>query len=191
MTVFGGWNGLNDMEFQSPMATGLLAIFQEGWAGGASFGRQVTCNRRQEIEFAYRQNSSDELLLTTPNGTTAEPLTGRIEAYSAMFNMAFDLDRFQILGATPYVGGGVGAAYIDGNFAARTVACDIDEAVFAWQGFGGFEKQISCRVSAFAEYRYFGTSDAQIDCAVTGGGTFSDDVRYTAENIFFGVRIVR
>ncbi len=191
LSVFGGWNGLEDVSFTDQAGTTNRASFQEGWVGGFAIGNQKTCNRRHELEFAFRDNSGDELSVTNANGTFAQPFFGDIQSTSALFNVLLEPSQC-ILGVKPYIGAGAGLAYIDGDFNdGRASICYVEDVVFAWQLRAGVQRQINSRVSAFAEYRYFAADDLDLDCRIVGGPVTSFPVDYNAENIIFGINITR
>ena len=187
LSVFGGWNGVEDVTFNDAAGAPVRASFREGWVTGFAIGSQKTCNRRHELEFAMRDNSADAI--TTPNGNV--PFFGDVKSTSALYNILLEPSQ-TVLGFKPYAGAGAGLAYIDGDFndGGRSI-CYVEDIVFAWQLRAGVTRELNSRVSAFAEYRYFFADDLDLDCRVAGGPVTSSNVDYRAENIVVGINIRR
>jgi opacity protein-like surface antigen len=177
--VFGGWNWLQEMDvnFQST-AGGDRATFNDGWAIGGAFGKYITERTRRELEFTYRNNTPDAILVPGP-----VPVDGVINCYSIMGNLVYELPGMQLGGFKPYFGGGLGIAFVDGNLAGDDMT--IDDTAFAYQGFVGVDRQLSAQTKMFAEYRYFGTSSIEIDAFVP----LTDN--YQTNNLFFGLQFSR
>lgn len=189
-TVFGGWNGVVDPTWNIG-TNSYRGQLEEGFIVGTAIGRRISCNRRSELEFAFRHNEADLLRTTTPNGTTSQSIDGDLQAISAMLNTYLETSR-TFLGARPYAGVGAGLAYIDADFATGPGSiCYIEDAAFSWQLMAGFERQLGPRASFFAEYRYFMADNVDMTCITAGAGTDVVPFEYDAENILIGIRIVR
>jgi opacity protein-like surface antigen len=180
LKVFGGWNWLQDLDtnFQTAAQTPGRLSFNDGWAIGGAIGKCMTQNSRRELEFTYRNNTADSISIPA-----ILPVTGVINCYSLMGNLVYDLQGLTVAGFKPYVGGGLGVAYVDGSFALGGIT--IDDTVFAYQAFAGVDRQLSARAKLFAEYRYFGTSEVEI------GGFPPTADEYQANNLFFGLQLNR
>ncbi len=186
---FGGWNGARDFVIDNG-GTENRTTFKEGYVLGTAFGREIGCNRRVELEFASRKNSADEFLVDVAPNIIASDISGDVRAYSAMFNILQDSDRC-ILGATPYVGGGFGAMYMDGDIFDANNNCNLDELVLAYQAIVGASRKVNSRVSVFTEYRFLGTTDFDVPCTDLVGLTTTTETDYTAESVVFGFRMRR
>ncbi len=183
LRLFGGWNYLDDMQPENATAFPLAGdiSFNEGWAIGASRGRQLTCNLRHEMEFVYRNNTGDTFF----NGNGA--LAGNINCTSTQQVLLLDLQRLQVAGFRPYIGASLGGSYIDADFDfGGGLTGAISDMAFAYQGIAGVERQMSQRASVFVEYRYFRTSEVELEFQ---GNDF--DVNYVANDLFFGFKIAR
>ena len=182
--VFGGTNTAHDF---TELAGGIpvRSSFRDGFMYGTARGRQIAPNVRLELESTFRKNSFDQI---SGPGLGSADQAGRIDVTSVMMNTIFNADRC-ILGTTPYVGLGVGGAYVDVDSSIPGTTFDVDELTFAYQALIGTERQLSSRVNAFAEYRYMGTSDFDVDA--NSGGPFTFERDYTAENFVFGFRFKR
>ncbi len=176
--VFGGWNDLASFQL-GPGTAPLDFNFRDGWGMGIASGEYLNSNLRREVEFAYRHNSGDNLSV---NGQLVNGLTGNIQAFTGMANLVYELNNLNLGGLRPYVGGGLGLAYVDADLAAGAATYAISDAAFAYQGFAGLEKQVGCDARAFIEYRFLGTTDLDLEA---GGG--STDVNYEASSVFIGL----
>ena len=153
--------------------------FNIGGAYGYNFGLM-----RVEGEITYRQNDVDTVrALGFSSGAG-----GDVGALSFMGNGYIDLPTgtsFQ-----PYVGGGIGFAYLSFNDVGFTLAgippftIDDSDFVFAYQLGGGLAYGLGPFMALDLGYRYFATSDP----------TFRDagvrvDSEYRTHNISLGLRI--
>jgi opacity protein-like surface antigen len=174
--VFGGWNWLQDMDVNlQSTAGGDRATFNDGWAIGGAFGKYITERTRRELEFTYRNNTPDAVMVPGP-----VPVDGVINCYSIMGNLIYELPGLQAGGFKPYFGGGLGIAFVEGEMGGGAIT--IDDTAFAYQGFFGVDRQLNASTKLFAEYRYFGTSDIDIMAIVPT----TDN--YQANNLFFGLQ---
>lgn len=182
--AFGGWNWLDSLDTEA--GTALVpgdAEFNDGWGVGGAFGKYITPLVRRELEFSYRHNSASEFNIPA---VAAIPLDGNIRSYSIMGNLIREFGIANPLGLIPYLGGGLGIVFVDGNMTGGGDTYSIDQTAFGYQGFVGMNRQISARAKAFAEYRYLGTSNIDIVGPVA---TTTD--RYSAHNLFFGLQFHR
>jgi len=176
-TLFGGWNELDDYNDAA------VGTFNDGFVLGTAKGIYVNSNTRIERENTWRNNSGNEW---TNNGVTT-PFDGRVNNFSTMLNV---IREFQpISRVTPYVGIGAGASRQDGEFVVNGNNLELDDWAFAYQGIAGLRFQKSCNVSLFAEYRYFGNSETDLENPnfVNPAGNFE----YTAQNVVFGIQFKR
>lgn len=109
-----------------------------GWLGlgqvGYSFGAP-----KVEFEVGYRANDA-------------------IDSWSTMANVLYD---FMPNGKWhPFVGAGIGWAWLDGDFTGAT-AKNSDNS-FAYQGIAGLGYDIDSNLALKAQYRYFATADADV-----------------------------
>ncbi len=168
--VFGGVGLGVDQDFDAQIA-GVGPVSGEidtdiGYDVGGALGYQLNDLFAVEAEVAYRSNDIS-------GGTVAGApfsASGDIDALSFMGNAVLTLPGSY--GLTPYGGVGVGTAGVGGDGER--------DYVFAYQGFAGLKRDLTDRISAGVEYRYFGSEDATFSNAV---GTLSTD--YSAHNINF------
>lgn len=139
--------------------------FQTGWGAGLALGRR-SGNRRFEVELSYRDNSFDNILFD-----------GGVSQVSNMYNVLFDIDRLNFMGAQFYAGGGIGLTYARASLLGTTVS-DTD---FSYQAIAGLSKKLRNGANGFVEYRYL-TSEFDFP-----GGDFD----FNNHDIFFGIELNR
>lgn len=180
---FGGWNNPGDMDVVTTGGPASSVEFNDGWAVGLARGRKIGCNWRWESEVVWRNNTNDSYDI----GNGPIDLTGNINVISGQQVLIRDLNNIKLLGATPYIGGSVGGAYVDADFFEAGVQTGaISDSAFAYQALFGVERQLQGRAIAFAEYRFFGTTDLELE---TAGGDI--DVQYETQSLFVGLRFCR
>jgi opacity protein-like surface antigen len=163
LRTFGGWNFFGgDQEFN------------RGWALGGAAGRAIRPNTRVEMEFTYRHNAGDQ----------SSGVVGNLNSYSLLSNLLVELPALQVIGLTPYVGGGVGLSLINGSFEDNQVPIAVDDPAFAYQGIVGVGRKIGKRAEIFAEYRYFGTTNVDFN-----DPTSIQRSGYSAENVLIGLQL--
>lgn len=186
--IGGGWSHL--MPFTDSESTDGLLFHtkpQEGFvadaAAGYDFGRL-----HLEAEVAYRRAGVTRT--TIENGGTGFPgLTGHttangdVSALSWMGNATVDiLPQSQV---TPYIGVGVGGVLLQfENFAAgSTTFVNRSDVEIAYQGIAGVRYQMAPSVSLALDYRFFGTTTANLHD--TKGGAFN--ASYRNHSVILGI----
>lgn len=195
LAIHTGWNGLQDYngnDFEIPIPPPSPAIregsFNDGWAIGGAIGRRLNKAVRFEGEFTFRDNTADQWIV---NQIPLGDWNGHFNQFSLMANLYHDFGNFQFLGCTPYIGGGIGIAFLDGEFNTATLDLDIDEESFAFQVIAGASKQLSQNTDAFVEYRYLETDDFDlINVTPPVPVEFGSDP-YQANSVLFGLRFYR
>ena len=157
---FGGVNFLDTISD----ATGDTE-FQTGWGAGLALGRRKG-NRRAEVELSYRDNSFDNIA----------PFDGGVSQVSNMYNVLFDLNRFNLLGGNAYIGGGIGLTY--GR--ASVLGLSTSDTGFSYQAIAGLSRQMRNGARGFVEYRYL-SSELE----------FAGDFNFNNHDIFFGIELNR
>jgi OOP family OmpA-OmpF porin len=165
--IGGGWSHL--MPFTDSKSTdGLLfhTTPQEGFVAdlfaGYNFGRL-----RLEAEAAYRRAGVKQT--TIPSGGTGFPgLTGHATANGDVTALAWmgnaTVDILPESRVTPYIGVGVGGALLRlEKFAALgTTFVGSSDVEVAYQGIAGLRYQVAPSVSMSLDYRFFGTTTANL-----------------------------
>lgn len=114
-----------------------------GYTVGGALGHNLSDYFSLEGEVAYRSNEID--------GAAALFGDNDLNALSFMTNGVVHGPN-QAGGITPYIGGGAGAV--------RLSALDESDLVFAYQAFGGLNKNFNEKLSAGVEYRYLDANEA-------------------------------
>jgi OOP family OmpA-OmpF porin len=160
-------------EFFGPVAPGSKVKFDPGFRAGLTGGYQFIDWFAAEVEVGYMENRIDSI-------------TGADRVHDAWFgNVPFLVNgKFQYPNSsplTPYIGAGVGfsEAFISvGQIAigGTSLHGDINDTVFAWQGFAGLRYRLNDRMGLSLEYRYFAADGANWQADFTQG-TASDRMR--------------
>ena len=152
--------------------------FDNGWILGGAFGIRMKNSVRFELEVSHSEAPADAYSFTAsaPFGalTVNGPLRGNVEQSSLMANVAKEFGKGRL---HPYIGGGIGLAYVDadlvgavglsglkiggilGGLPAIGVPAWGDEVVFAYQGMAGLGFDVTDCLEAFLEYRIMGHGD--------------------------------
>ena len=160
-------------------------------AAGYRFGGGL----RAEFEIGFRRSDLDQLegVEFRVGGTThgvPVPIDadGQVDVLSFMVNGVYDFDAGSF---RPYVGAGIGLASLDGEIKSASgqvpgVILDSDDvaasdtgAAIAYQVLIGVGFPLSDNLGIFAGYRYFATSEAELD---------TTDMSYAAHNFEVGIR---
>jgi OmpA-OmpF porin, OOP family len=123
-----------------------------GWAVGGKIGYDFV-GPRVEVEGLYRQNTGTGQVFF--QGGSAN-VFGRIEQVSVMANLLYDF--FPSSDFTPYVGGGLGVAFVDSTIQG----CNLCSTQFAFQGIAGVAWNASQALRIGLEGRYFGTTTSNL-----------------------------
>ncbi len=187
ITGFGGWNRLEDYRGED-LFVERQGQFDDGFVVGAAVGRRFGSHLRREFEFAYRYNQGDQWS-ATPFFAQRNPQNwlGGVNCYSGMANLIYDLGDRDSKKWTPYVGGGVGFAFVDASLNIPNVQFQLDDSAFAYQGFGGILFHTGKRSSLFSEYRFFGTDQINL----WSGGIAIGQYEYLAHSIIGGIQFRR
>jgi opacity protein-like surface antigen len=195
LSIFGGASTFNDIYFNNvdrDIAGAVLAdnsiLLEEnnGWTIGGGIGQRLTRRIRGEIEWSYRNASLEQ----ASGPIIANALDGQLNAYRSTSNLFFDFNpdgRFNL-----YCGGGVGVGFvdIDATDPAVPLSTRLKSSSFVYQGVAGMSAKIRPQVELFADYRFTGTSQLEID-TITPLGTSDIDVDISSNDIFFGLRFWR
>ena len=126
-----------------------------GFAGMLSGGYQFENNWRVQAELGARVNGVGGI---SGNGSAA-PRAGDVNVYSMMADAIYGVETGTKF--TPYIGAGVGMAYVSAKDVEQIHGSRIDDSdtVFAYQGIAGIEYDIRSNLKAALDYRYFRTAD--------------------------------
>ncbi|MFC2951482.1 outer membrane protein [Marinicaulis aureus] len=143
----------------------------------AALGFDYADGIRTELE--YRYASSPEDTLTQVGGLfdgIVSEVDGEMKAHLLMTNFFFDFANSSPL--TPFVGGGVGGAFVTNQFDER-------DAALALQGRAGVSLEMGTGFSADFEYIYLRTNDLEFSDRIDF--VVADD-RYQASSVMVSLR---
>jgi len=127
-------------------------------AGGAAFGYKMD-DIRVDIEGLYSQLKKNKILGTTQTGNT--DIADDLSVMSGLVNVYYDV-AIEDMPITPYVGVGVGAAYLS-NPLKSPVGDKKHGFGFAYQAKAGVSYDVTPEIKLFAGARYFGSYGASFD----------------------------
>ena len=176
-SIFGGWSDMDDLNAQIGTVPPSNGTFNDGFLLGTAAGRYLNNCTRVELESAWRNNSGD-----TFNG---QPLDGHFNNYSTMVNIIRDLPSNGPVNFYAGIGGGISRQ--DGDFTTGGNSVVFDDWAAAYQAMAGVTIKRSQQTDFFAEYRYFGNAETQVEVNGVDAGEFD----YVSEGIIFGLRFKR
>ena len=156
---------------------GDVTDYGTGKTFAAALGFDYADGIRTELE--YRYASSPEDTLTQVGGLfdgTVSEVDGEMKAHLLMTNFFFDFANSSPL--TPFVGGGVGGAFVANQFDER-------DAALALQGRAGVSLEMGTGFSADFEYIYLRTNELEFSDRIDF--VVADD-RYQASSVMVSLR---
>jgi len=135
----------------------------DGWNTAVAVGTSMWTNWDVEAEVSYDEM---EYSCCTPNNT---------HQYRLMANAT---RNFTLGGVTPYIGGGIGAAWVTYEYSGGESEADVTAA---YQLIGGLRIPLGDRFSIYGEYRY---QDLFEDAEGDG-----DEWAHSGHNFAFGARM--
>lgn len=179
VSVFGGGNFITSDIEGSVSAPGVTAIpfalemdagFVVGGAAGYTFDLGSDWTLSAEGELSYRRNEVGDVKDPTTGlglAGTIFSTDGSVSSVSLMANAIVAYD-FQETGFMPYIGGGIGVAFISANVDISALGVtanftDDTDTAFAYQFIAGVAYKFSPNLIVAAEYRYFGITDTEFD----------------------------
>lgn len=154
---FGGHAGLNmtaDADITEPVFFyGSSATFETGFALGGIVGFDLGSGLRAEGELTFRYSPLDEF-----SSGPGISIDGGINSLSLMGNAFYDFDTGSEF--TPYIGGGLGVAFMSSDISLFGGSLIADEdTVFAYQLGAGVGYEVSPTLTITADYRFFATEN--------------------------------
>lgn len=198
VSFFGGFTDIDNFERILRPPTGRIidgAKLSSGYSAGTAFGGVIREFVRNELEFTYRNTSASSVFHQefSPAGlllvSTTAPATGAINSYSGMYNALIDVGKRCEGNPHLYVGGGLGALYVDGDFATAAENYSVSDPSFAYQFIGGINYPLRKAVDLYTEYRFLGADNVKVHNDTTGVSV--GDFNYDSHNVYFGVRLRR
>jgi len=129
-----------------------------GWAVGGVAGYDFV-GPRVELNVGYGQ-------IPTSVSIPGTAINGKVGTLSAMANLLYDFWPDQTI--TPYVGAGLGVAFIDSNQS-------LGSTQFAYQGMVGLAYNVTSQLRFSVEGRYFGTTNPGVNVPGLGFVTYNNN----------------
>ena len=171
-SVTGGVALATDSDFDDPAFSGEIS-YEPGLALLGALGAEMAgTGVRLEGELGLRYNEIDEVSF---DGLGSASLDGDATALSIMFNGYYD---FGMTGPSPFIMAGVGFADVEFDADDDDIGSS-DDDVLAYQFGAGVALPIARTISIDGSYRYFATSELDIE------GT---DVEYATHNLLVTLR---
>ena len=160
----GGFDSADDIGGRTNNGTQFETELEAGYYLAMALGRSFGHNLRAELELSYRSEDYG----TTRSGAASVSGSGLQTTTALMVNGFYDV-RFG-WPIVPFVGAGIGAAFIDGDDVAvgGSVAPGRDATEFAYQGIIGLSYDIGERWHVVLDGRYFGTGDDDVSSLGAG-----------------------
>ncbi|WP_411816967.1 P44/Msp2 family outer membrane protein [Hyphococcus sp. DH-69] len=176
-----------DATFVTPPPTGQMVENGEGLVAAFALGFDYADGIRTELEYRYASTKIDGYSVIDPvaGPTPTTPVNDDIVAHLLMSNFYFDYTNQSPL--TPFIGGGVGGAFLEDASANR-------DAALAYQGRAGVAYAIGGGFSADVEYIYLRTNKLVFgvdeDDFVAGGpaGPSINGDRYETSSVMLSLR---
>lgn len=167
---------------------GWTTAFDTGYALSAAYGFRFADTFRVEFELAYQSNDIDThsgvtaagilldgedagvLITGSPNlgvsvGALVDDGQGGVDTTYLMANVFYDIPAGD--NAAFYIGGGLGVGFVHAEYAPSDITIiDGDKSAFAYQAIAGVSYDVSDDLALFAQYRYRGTSDVELDVSL-------------------------
>lgn len=179
VSVFGGavFHEDHDYGLVDPASSnfGYSQNFDTGFIVGGAVGVEVGLGFRGEVELAFQNNQADTVS-SVGAGTLSD--SGEVEAFTVLANLWYDFDLGMPI--TPYVGGGIGIGFVDGNATDSTgfTSFNDDDEVFAFQVGAGISYSLTDVIDLSVGYRFRGLLDYNPGSAAAGF-TYDDDDLYS------------
>ena len=140
-----------DLVFVSAPPTGQRVANSEGFLAAAALGFNYADGIRTELEYRYASSKIDSVTLETPViGPTVIPTANDdVNVHFLMSNFYFDFTNNSRL--TPFIGGGVGGAFVENETGDR-------DAALAYQGRAGVSYDFGDGFAADVEYVFLRTN---------------------------------
>jgi opacity protein-like surface antigen len=157
-----------------------LVSYDTGYSVSGAVGYDFGINVRTELEVAYRHADTNALKYA---GDNVHYLSD-ISSVSLLANLFYDVTLPH--GFTPYLGGGIGVAFVDtkqGNIYTvnRSVNqmspnAGTSDTVLAYQAGCGIAYAVTPKISLDAGYRYFATNDFVVTALPAGKQEFASHI---------------
>jgi opacity protein-like surface antigen len=175
VSAFGGGAFMEDYTVFSAAFGGITNTLgtDAGFVVGGTVGKEFMPGWRGEIEVSYWEVGPDSW---TNSGFVGTGLNGHVSSVNVLANVWYDfnLDTF----VDPYIGGGIGIGFVDGNLSTTNgvgLQFDGDDAGLAYQLGTGLKIGLSPMMDLDIGYRYRGVRDVSFAAGPGIGSPWSSD----------------
>jgi opacity protein-like surface antigen len=190
VSLFGGASWLEDVDieydFEDVQDYEVNAETEVGFIVGGAIGTHVMDNLRVELEVAYSENDVDKIdYFDAGDGSRdSYDASGKFGILTFMGNVWFDIPFGEVI--SPYIGGGLGVAFVDGNeayddFDNGADIFDSSETAFAFQVGAGLRWHVAENIAIDVGYRLRGIDGVDFDNNESTGNSTSD---YRADSMW-------
>lgn len=171
----------------------------DGFGFGLAFGNDFSYSTaypiRLEAEYIYHGESKFKKgpSIIELNGLQHASQSFKIKAHTLMVNGFYDINIDSVI--TPYVGGGLGMAYLKSSYSSNVVNgapinvnTSNNDWSFAWNIGGGVSYALDNQMSLDFGYRYFDMGDAEPGSLHTNGYSGSPKIDLTSHEFSIGLR---
>ena len=190
VTGFAGYTQPKDYQFDFiSNTTGARfpykASLDDGYSVGAAAGYRINQYFRVEGEYAYSNTDFGNSYHADPPGFIGRNPNGDVTIQTLMANVWLGTK----LGAVkPYIGGGIGYGWVDGNLKVTTGAGNQlggDDSGFAYQLGAGLGFQLTNNLDLDLGYRWKKVNDIKLKSKINGFHLSSDD--FTTQTLQLGL----
>ena len=172
LSVFGGAQWSTAEADDGSAANGQFFDFDSdiGWQFGVALGARFTDNLRGEVELSSGAVGLSDVTISGgpapgPFDNDTYPIAdGSASTTYLLGNLWFDIDTGS--GFTPYIGGGLGAAYVSAQGTLPVGSVDLSGWGLAYQVGAGVKVDVADNIALDLGYRYKAVVDAELE----GGG---------------------
>jgi len=195
VSLFGGVSFANSAKTRATATTttgtfttataNITQRFKDGFSVGIAAGKQLTDIFRAEVELSYSKVKNKNLSLTTvtTGSSTTFGIGGNTNALYVLGNVWADLDIGQKF--TPYVGGGLGVAFMKNKISTGTSSISDKSQGFAFQLGAGVKYPVSPVMDIEIGYRY--KSVLNPNYSFVGGALKFNNQDFDTHNVFAGL----
>ena len=181
VSVFGGWSNIQDHSFDfvnniTGAHFGYRVSLDDGYTVGGAFGLIVNNNTRIEIEVAHTRAKFSDNYAAVPPGFVGLNESGSIRVTTVMANIWFNTHIGHL---SPYVGGGIGVGFVDGDLTISNGAgrqFDGKDTGLAFQVGAGVRIPLGTNLELDVGYRWKTVLDINFTSAIAGFSTTDDDI---------------
>lgn len=168
VSMFAGAGALSDVE--TDFGSVVAVSFKNGFVLGGAVGKRINQNWRVEAELSYASYKADD---HTYNGIPSGPVDGDLNAVYLLANAWYDIPTSGNF--SPYVGGGIGAARVNGDtfFDGNAYGYGPGETKLAYQIGAGVTIPLGSNKSLDVGYRYKAVNGIDFDDN-DGSGVYED-----------------